>query len=148
MLVRGPQVTSGYFEQELEPPVRDGWLQTGDLGDLTADGRLVIRGRKKELLATSYGKKIFPAKVEALLRTMPGVGEAMLVGEGRPYCAAILWSSDVDATERGLPAGIAAVNARLSHPEQVRRWIVLPNDLSIERGDLTANLKLRRSGRR
>jgi long-chain acyl-CoA synthetase len=144
ILVRGPQVTAGYFERDLESPVCDGWLHTGDLGSLTADGWLVIRGRKKELLATSYGKKIFPARVEALLRTLPGVAEAMLVGEGRPYCAAILWSPDVQVAERTVAVGIAAVNARVSHPEQVRRWIVLRNDLSIERGDLTANLKLRR----
>jgi long-chain acyl-CoA synthetase len=144
VLVRGPQVTPGYFGPDLESPIRDGWLLTGDLGGLTADGRLVIDGRKKELIATSYGKKVMPAKVEALLRKLPGVAEAMLVGEGRPYCAAILWSADSTVDEAALARGIAAVNARLSHPEQVRRWVVLPNDLTIERGDLTANLKLRR----
>jgi long-chain acyl-CoA synthetase len=144
ILVRGPQVTPGYFEPGLEPPVRDGWLLTGDLGGLTADGRLVIAGRKKELIATSYGKKVLPAKVEALLRKLPGVAEAMLVGENRPYCAAILWSAEGPVDEAALARGIAAANARLSHPEQVRHWVVLPNDLSIERGDLTANLKLRR----
>lgn len=144
ILVRGPQVTPGYFDPGLEAPVHDGWLLTGDLGRLPDDGRLVIDGRKKELIATSYGKKVWPAKVEALLRKLPGIAEAMLVGESRPYCVAILWSVDGPADEAALARGIASVNARLSHPEQVRRWIVLPNDLSIERGDLTANLKLRR----
>ena len=144
ILVRGPQVTPGYFEPGLESPLRDGWLVTGDLGRITEEGRLLIAGRRKEMIATAYGKKIMPAKVEALLRNLPDIAEALLVGEGRPYCAALLWSSDGAADDAALAEAIAAVNARLAHPEQVRRWVVLPNDLSIERGDLTANLKLRR----
>jgi long-chain acyl-CoA synthetase len=143
-LVRGPQVTSGYFEPGLASPIAAGWLATGDLGRMTDDGCLVIEGRKKEMIATSYGKKVMPAKVEALLRNLPGIAEAMLVGEGRPYCVAVLWAADEPVDDAALAAGIEAVNERLSHPEQVRRWNVLPNDLSIERGDLTANLKLRR----
>jgi long-chain acyl-CoA synthetase len=145
VMVRGPQVTTGYHEPGLAPPVRDGWLLTGDLGHLDGDGRLIIEGRKKELIATSYGKKVFPARIEALLRELPGVTEAMVVGERRPYCAAILWSAGGPLDEVALEAGMEAVNARLSHPEQIRRWVVLPNDLSIDRGDLTANLKLRRT---
>ena len=75
--------------------------------------------------------------------TAPGVAEALLVGENKPYCVALLWikeGCDVQAIDRA----VDEANARLSHPEQVKRWAILANDLSIEGGDLTANLKLKR----
>jgi long-chain acyl-CoA synthetase len=145
VLVRGPQVTTGYFEADTPSPVQDGWLHTGDLGRLTADG-LVLEGRKKELFKTSYGKYVQPAKVEALLRDIPGVAEAMLVGEGRPFCVALLWLAGAGRSLAPATIGqaIQQISRGLSHPEQVKRWAVLANDLSVERGDLTANLKLKR----
>ena len=142
VLVRGPQITAGYVDEQ-EQPVRDGWLSTGDLGRLTLDGWLVIEGRKKDLLKTAYGKYVQPSKVEALLRRIPGVAEALVVGEGRPFVAALLWS-DGTREAAAIDAGVAEANRGLSHPEQVKRWVALPNDLSIASGDLTANLKLRR----
>ena len=146
VLVRGPQVTPGYVDAGMEQPFRDGWLATGDLGHLDTDGFLVIDGRKKELLKTAYGKYLHPAKVEAMLRALPGVAEAMVVGEGRPYCAALVWTEEPGgAAPAGLAEAMAALNARLEQPEQVRRWAVLPYDLSVEGGELTANLKLRRA---
>jgi long-chain acyl-CoA synthetase len=142
LLVRGPQVMARYVDED-EQPFRDGWLLTGDLGHVTRDGWLVIDGRKKELLKTAYGKYLQPSKIEALLRRISGVSEAMVVGEGRPFCAALLWVEGTgDAAT--VDASVAEMNRRLSHPEQVKRWTVLPNDLSIEGGELTANLKLRR----
>jgi long-chain acyl-CoA synthetase len=140
--VRGPQVMAGYVDED-EQPFRDGWLRTGDLGHVTADGRLVIDGRKKDLLKTAYGKYLQPSRIEAMLRRIPGVSEAMVVGEGRPFCAALLWMEGVDGAI-GVDAAVTEMNRLLSHPEQVKRWTVLPNDLSIEGGELTANLKLRR----
>jgi long-chain acyl-CoA synthetase len=140
--VRGPQVMAGYVDED-EQPFRDGWLQTGDLGHVTADGKLVIDGRKKDLLKTAYGKYLQPSKIEAMLRRIPGVSEAMVVGEGRPFCAALLWVEGTgDAAS--VDASVSEMNRRLSRPEQVKRWTVLPNDLSIEGRELTANLKLRR----
>ena len=97
LLVRGPQVTAGYVDED-EQPFRDGWLLTGDLGHVTRDGWLVIDGRKKDLLKTAYGKYLQPSKIEAMLRRIPGVSEAMVVGEGRPFCAALLW---VEGTATG-----------------------------------------------
>lgn len=147
ILVRGPQVTPGYFNANVEPPFKDGWLCTGDIGEISAEGYLVILGRKKELIVTSYAKKIHPGKVESLLRSLPGIAEAMLVGDGKPYCAALLWvkpDSPAQYPPDVLERGIADVNTKLSHPEQVKRWTVLPYDLSIEGGELTANLKLKR----
>lgn len=147
LLVRGPQVTAGYYNEEQATPFRDGWLATGDLGQITGEGSLVILGRKKELMKTAYGKYVHPAKVESRLKEIPGVAEAMLVGEARPFCVALLWTADASAdpacVER-VDRAVLAMNEQLSHPEQVKRWAILPNDLSTERGDLTANLKLRR----
>lgn len=142
ILVRGPQVTPGYYGEGDATPLRDGWLATGDLGRMSPEGSLEILGRKKELIKTAYGKYVHPAKVESRLKEIPGVAEAMLVGEGRPYCAALVWVAPgpVDAIDRA----VRGVNAGLAHPEQVKRWALLPNDLSTERGDLTANLKLKR----
>jgi long-chain acyl-CoA synthetase len=143
VLVRGPQVTCGYDKGE-ENPFRDGWLLTGDNGRITKDGSLVLEGRMKELIKTSYGKYVNPLKVETMLRDLPGVAEAMLVGEGRPHITALLWMEDRSAAS-DLDAIIESMNAQLSHPEQVKAWAVLSNDLSIETGDLTANMKLRRT---
>jgi long-chain acyl-CoA synthetase len=78
-----------------------------------------------------------------MLRRIPGVSEAMVVGEGRPFCAALLWVEGVDGAT-AVDAAVTEMNRRLSHPEQVKRWTALPNDLSIEGGELTGNLKLRR----
>ncbi len=149
LMVRGPQVTAGYFAGDAERPFRNGWLLTGDLGYMTREGYLVLQGRKKELIITAYGKNIHPLKIETLLREIPMVREAMVIGDGRPYCTALLWADSEDpALDReGLAAidrGVAEVNTRLSGPEQAKRWAVLPNDLSTGGGDLTANLKLKR----
>ena len=146
VLVRGPQISAGYFEKDTPSPVQDGWLHTGDLGHVTDEGYLVLEGRKKELFKTSYGKYIQPAKIESLLRDIPGIAETMLVGEGRPYCVALLWLIDPDhaPTSAAIAQAIENIGHGLSHPEQVKRWAVLRNDLSLERGDLTANLKLKR----
>jgi long-chain acyl-CoA synthetase len=150
VFVRGPQVMAGYFDQDtgsIVQPLLDGWLPTGDLGYMTPDGSLVLKGRKKELIKTSYGKYVQPAKVESLLREIPGVADAMLVGEQRPYCVALLWIEDkiLDReAEQRIDCLVNQVNRGLSHPEQVKRWAVLTNDLSIQAGDLTANLKLKR----
>ncbi|HZW04428.1 MAG TPA: AMP-binding protein, partial [Anaerolineaceae bacterium] len=151
VLVRGPQVMAGYFDEQasgaLFQPLPDGWLRTGDLGFLSPEGSLVLNGRKKELMKTAYGKYVQPAKVESLLREIPGVAEAMLVGESRPFCVALLWVylKTLDAeTLQGIDQRIAQINRGLSHPEQIKRWAVLANDLSIEAGDLTANLKMKR----
>ena len=146
VLVRGPQVTTGYFEKGAPQPFRDGWLLTGDIGRLDGDGFLFIEGRKGELIATAYGKKVWPANVEERLRGLPGVAEAMLAGECRPYCVALLWVKGDLSPERAaaLDRAVETVNSGLAHPEQLKRWAVLAYDLAIESGELTANLKLRR----
>lgn len=143
ILVKGPQVTPGYFETELNSPLKDGWFKTGDLGYLTPLGSLVITGRKKELIINSYGKSIDPLKIEALLRDTEGISEVMLVGEGRPYLCGLLWVEEEYDPQR-ISKTIREVNRSLSHPEQIKKWVLLSPDLSIEGGDLTANMKLKR----
>jgi len=142
VLVKGPQVTTGYDERAgaIRQPFDDGWLLTGDLGHLE-DGSLVLDGRKKDLIVTSYGKNIHPGKIETMLKGIPGIVEAMVIGEGRPFCTALLWARDAAAD---VEECIREMNGRLSHPEQIKKWSVLKNDLSIEGGELTGNLKLKR----
>jgi long-chain acyl-CoA synthetase len=147
IMISGPQVTPGYLDPSTPSPLLDGWLMTGDLGYMTREGSLVIHGRKKELIVTSYGKNIHPVAVETLLRDVPGVDEAMVVGDGKPFCTALLWAGCEDDDPElmaSIDKAIEKVNRRLSHPEQIKQWAILKNDLSIECGDLTASLKLKR----
>lgn len=155
VLIKGPQVMKGYFmgadKQLLQgggnSPIVDGWLHTGDYGSLTGDDSLVLGGRKKELMISSYGKNINPVKIELMLREATGINHVLLYGESRPYCTALLFgcSADNPVAAAAIEDGIRKVNDQLSHPEQVKRWVLLADTLSIEGGELTANLKLKRS---
>jgi long-chain acyl-CoA synthetase len=145
ILVKGPQVTEGYTRAKLE--LNDGFLPTGDLGKLD-NGYLVVEGRKKDLIKTSYGKYVQPAKIEAKLKRIRNVDEAMVVGEGRPYCAALIWVKkgiDRARASASIEQAVLEIDKGLSHPEQVKKWATLEDDLTICGGDLTANMKLRRT---
>jgi len=147
IIIKGPQVTVGYFDKSLEPPFKDGWLMTEDIGQLTDDGSIVIFGRKKELIKTSYGKCIYSGKIEGMLRELPGVTEAMLVGESKPYCSAIAWVDKKHCNEttfNAIDKAMDEMNKRLSNPEKIKKWALLSNNLRIENGELTPNLKLKR----
>jgi long-chain acyl-CoA synthetase len=148
IMVKGPQVTTGYFDKTLEVPFKDGWLMTGDIGRLTDEGSLVIFGRKKELIKTSYGKCIYSGKLECMMREISGVSEALLVGESKPYCGAVMWVHKDqwgEKTWRTIDFAVEEMNKRLSNPEKIKKWALLVNNLSIENGDLTPNLKLKRN---
>jgi long-chain acyl-CoA synthetase len=138
VLVRGPQVSA---------PAADGWLHTGDLGAITPEGNLMIIGRKKEILITSYGKNIHPAKIEGMLREIPGLADAMVLGDRRPSLCALLWLTGGSTTPEALLAidrAVHGINDNLAHPEQVKRWAMLAEHPAIESGELTGNLKIRR----
>ncbi len=142
IMVRGRQVMVGYHPAA----GRAGLLVTGDLGRMTDDGYLVIEGRKKEVMITSYGKNIMPARVESALRQIPGVVETMLIADSRPYGAALLW---VEPEQASRPGGswdeqVAAIGRELSAVERPKAWAVLSYDLDIGKGEMTANMKLRR----
>ena len=131
----------GYYQLESDT-FREGKLYTGDLGRIDADGHVYISGRKKDMLITSYGKNINCTKIEQRLMDIGCVEQAVLVGEGRPYCTALLWTS---GTTTGLQDDIDRLNESLSHPEQVRRWRIIDKPLSIKNGELTPNLKVKRN---
>ena len=141
ILVNGPQVMSDYFKSDSNS-LEEGWLHTGDLGYETPDGSLVITGRRKEVIVNSYGKTISPLKIEVILKNIPGIEEAMIIGDGKPYCSAFLWA-ETELNIELIDNAIEEINMGLSRPEEIKKWVVLGNDLSIG-ADLTANLKLKR----
>jgi long-chain acyl-CoA synthetase len=169
VLTRGPHVMKGYWRDPkgTAEAVRDGWLHTGDLGELDAEGFLKITGRKKELLVLSNGKKVAPAVVEGLLLADPCIDQVVVCGEGRNFLTAVVvphWENvrhELAAQGVSLPAGaedappsavhdlleehIAPALADLSSCEQVKKFIVLPRPFSVANDELTVSLKLRRN---
>ncbi len=155
ILVRGPNVMLGYWQDEAATAevVRDGWLHTGDLGELNDDGFLFIRGRKKELIVLTTGKKVSPAAVEALLTASPLIEQAAVFGDGQCGLVALIVPSACGVTrseERGArsetyTAEIARCLATVAHEEQIHRFALLDRPFSIDRGELTAKLSLCRT---
>ncbi|MBI9049188.1 MAG: SDR family oxidoreductase [Anaerolineaceae bacterium] len=144
--VRGPQVAAGYFNNNQIEPFPDDWLETGDLGAYI-NGYLLMNGRKKDILITSYAKNIIPTMIEANLRAIPGISEALLVGDGRSYCIALLWLDESTwhaKSPHTIEAGIARINSNSARPEQIKRWVIMPDKLSAENGALTGSMKMRR----
>ena len=163
ILFRGPNVSVGYFNRPAATRASwdaDGWFHTGDLGSLDADDFLKIEGRKKELIVTSYGKKIAPEPIENQLKMSPLISQAVMVGDGRAYCCVLIVPDRLHLREH--PAGQAAnlesdpavralfeaeivrVNAELASFEQIKRFVVLDQDFTIENGLLTPTFKVRR----
>ena len=153
LLLRSPSLFSGYYRDPAATAqvLRDGWLHTGDLAEIDADGYVHITGRKKELIVASNGSKIFPARIEALFRMEPVVSHVLVVGDRRPYIAALVTVNTGVAESLQAPLGEAVkeaverVNRCLAPFEQIRKFRVLERDFSIEKGELTPTLKLRRS---
>jgi long-chain acyl-CoA synthetase len=168
ILIRGPHVFKGYFknpdatEQVLTP---DGWLHSGDLGAIDAQGFVKITGRKKDLIITSSGKNITPVNIESELRDARYITEAVVYGDRRPYLVAMLTLDPDEAAKlaerlgiENDPKTIAAdpkvlaeiqeavdtVNAKFARIEQVKRFAILDHDLSQADGELTPTLKVKR----
>lgn len=141
LIVKGPQVTLGYYQLKTEN-IQDGVLYTGDLGIIHDDGHITLSGRKKDLIITAYGKNISIPKIEQHIKDIPGVSEAVLIGENRPYCTALIWE---EQEVPDLDEQIRKMNQGLSHPEQIRRYTVIGTPLSIQAGELTPNLKVKRA---
>jgi long-subunit acyl-CoA synthetase (AMP-forming) len=169
VLMRGPHVFLGYFknpEATREAVDDDGWLHSGDIGELDAEGFLRITDRKKELLITSGGKNIGPQILEGKLRQIPAVSQAVVVGDRRNYLAALLTLDPQQATLAAATAGspartprelaacpvfrrhleqqVEAVNSTLARYETIKKFVILPEELSIEAGELTPTMKLKR----
>ncbi len=169
ILVRGGNVCMGYFKDEVATAelIQHGWLHSGDVGVLDEDGFLQITGRKKEIIVTSGGKKTSPANLEGLLKGIDPIGNAMVVGEGRNYLVALLAIDPERVTafakKKGFPLEPKAlvtsepfraylreaidreVNPRVARFESIKSFEVLPHDFTIEGGELTSTLKVRRT---
>lgn len=167
--VRTPCMFLGYYHDEaatrsvLAP---DGWFSTGDIAEVDADGYWYITGRKKELIVSSNGKKIYPARIENLFKMEPIVNQVLLIGDKQPYVTAILTVNVVQAEAlKGMEAyrgrstaeivqaapvttaiegAVARVNKHLADFERIRRFRVLQREFSIEDGELTPTMKIRR----
>jgi long-chain acyl-CoA synthetase len=122
----------------------DGWFKTGDLGRLDEDGYLYITGRKKELIVLSSGKNIAPVYLESLLTSDPRIAQAMIVGDGRAYLTALIVPGGDAATFETYEEIVRQRLAACSHHEQVRKFTLLAQPFSIERGEMTPKLTLRR----
>ncbi|RJQ78716.1 AMP-dependent synthetase/ligase [Amycolatopsis panacis] len=169
LLVRGPIVFLGYLQEDgtiADAKDAEGWFATGDIGTIDEDGFVSITDRKKELIITSSGKNIAPARIEGLLKEHPLIGQAVAIGDGRPYVTALIvlddeiapaWAAATGVEADGLDAlaahervraeidqAVAAANDRLARSEQIKRYHLITHPWTPESGELTPTLKLKR----
>ncbi|MBF6174533.1 AMP-dependent synthetase/ligase [Nocardia blacklockiae] len=170
LLLRGPVVFAGYWNNPTatEDAFADGWFKTGDLGALDDQGFITITGRKKEIIVTAGGKNVSPAVLEDSLRAHPLISQVMVVGDGKPFIAALV-TLDPEALpgwkeRHGLPAdlpveklielpelkadvdaAVADTNKLVSHAEQIKKIRILPVDWTQETGELTPKMSLKRA---
>jgi long-chain acyl-CoA synthetase len=166
ILVKGPNVFLGYFKDQgaTDETLIDGWLYSGDLGKIDSDGYLHITGRKKDLIITAGGKNIAPKNIESSLKNLNLVGEAVVIGDRRKYLTALI-SVDADkgpefAKKHDLDADklydspkvrsliqdhVDLVNKELARVEQIKKFVVVKRAFSIEGGELTPTLKVKRN---
>ncbi|GAA0732930.1 AMP-dependent synthetase/ligase [Sphingomonas japonica] len=167
ILVRGELVMHGYWRNEAETArvLRDGWLHTGDIGEIDAKGRIKITDRKKDIIVNDKGDNVAPQKIEGMLTLQPEIVQAMIYGDRRPYMVAVLvpdpeWTQEFCAKSAtgcnfeklrhdhhyrtALGAAVERVNKDLSVTERVRRFILADAPFAIENEQLTPSLKIRR----
>jgi long-chain acyl-CoA synthetase len=169
ILIKGVNVFTGYHNNETasSDALHDGWFQTGDIGELDDDGYLKITGRKKEILVTAGGKNVAPAVLEDRLRAHPLVSQCIVVGDQKPFIAALItldaemlptWAKNnglsaltVEQARRNevvlteLQKAVDDANTAVSKAESIRKFAVLPSDFTEENGYLTPSLKLKRN---
>ncbi|QCQ93770.1 AMP-dependent synthetase/ligase [Rhodococcus sp. SGAir0479] len=168
--LHGGVVFAGYWrnDQATAEALRDGWLRTGDLGELDDDGYLTLTGRKKDLLVTAGGKNVSPGPLEDRLRSNVLISQAVVVGDGRPFIGALLtldpepfenWKAangkpasatvsdlaDDPDLRKAVQAVVDDANTTVSHTEAIKKFEILPRDLTEEAGELTATLKIKRN---
>ena len=150
VLIKTETIFSGYYKNEeatREVLPGDGWLRTGDVGELDEDGFLTITDRKKDILVTAGGKNVAPQNLENALKTDPLVSQALVVGDRRPYLVALITLSEDaerDGAEERMRQVVDDVNGELSRYEQIKRFTVLPRDFTAEDGEVTPTMKLKR----
>jgi long-chain acyl-CoA synthetase len=169
LLVRGGNVMVGYYREPAktaEAVDKDGWVHSGDIAQLGADGHFRIVDRKKELIITSSGKNISPANLEAVAKSSPIIGQAVAIGDGRSYISVLvvldpqvapLWGkargiasasmsdlADDPATVAEVRRALTIANSHLARIEQFKRFTILPDEWSPESEELTPTMKLKR----
>jgi long-chain acyl-CoA synthetase len=169
LLIKSPCLFSGYFKdpESTAAVLKDGWLHTGDIAEIDKDGYVSITGRKKELIVSSNGKKIYPARIESLFKVEPLVSQVLLLGDRQPYVTALITINTANAeTLSGMEEhkgkeiahvasappvvaemnkAVKRVNKNLAPFEQIKRFRILERDFSIEKGELTPTMKVRRA---
>jgi long-chain acyl-CoA synthetase len=168
ILVKGPNVFQGYHKnpEATRETIVNGWLHTGDIGEVEPDGFIKITGRKKDIIITAGGKNITPANLEAEIKQHPLVSQCVVVGDRRPYLVALVTLDEEEAVkyakENNLPedpaelaansdvkaaieAHVGKINQNFARVEQVKKIAILPHDLSQESGELTPTLKVKRA---
>jgi long-chain acyl-CoA synthetase len=170
ILMKGGNVFRGYYKNEeaTGEAIVDGWFHTGDIGELDKDGYLRITGRKKELIVTAGGKNVAPAVLEDRIRAHPLVSQVMVVGDQKPFIAALVtideeafpdWKKQHGKPESATVADIvddeqlrASVqeaidtgNRAVSHAEAIKAFRILPEDWTVDSGHLTPSLKVKRN---
>jgi len=169
VLLKGPHVFAGYWNNDAatsEAMTTDGWFRTGDIGELDGEGYLRITGRKKELIVTAGGKNVAPALLEDRLRANPIISQCVVVGDNKPYIGALI-TLDQDALPQILAANnieaapmsellensdvralvqkaVNAANDSVSNSEAIKKFVILPEDLTIDNGYLTPKMSIRR----
>jgi long-chain acyl-CoA synthetase len=155
LLIRSETVFAGYLKDEEATRavlMEDGWLRSGDIGSIDADGFVAITDRKKDIIVTAGGKNLAPQNIENALKTSPYVSQALVVGDRRPYVAALI-TLDEDELATGNGVGdpealvqsvVDDVNRDLSRHEQIKRFAIVPRQFSPEEGEVTPTLKLKR----
>jgi len=157
ILIRGETVFGGYYrnpQATADSLMEDGWLRTGDIGTIDADGYLTITDRLKDIIITAGGKNVSPQVIENSLKASPYVSQALVVGDNRPYIVALLTVDKDEVASLGAPDSpevraalqrtVEEVNATLGRVEQIKRFALLPRDFSVDEGEITPTLKLKR----
>jgi long-chain acyl-CoA synthetase len=155
ILIKGPTVFAGYYKDEEATRSAlpgDGWLHTGDVGVIDEDGFLTVTDRKKDILVTAGGKNVSPQNIENLLKGIPWVSQALIVGDRRPYIVALLTLdeeevaklADRDDVRALVDEAVAGINEHLASFQQVQRFEILERDFSAEQNEITPTLKLKR----
>jgi long-chain acyl-CoA synthetase len=162
VLLKGGHIFRGYWQNPqatAEVLGDDGWFATGDIGELDDDGYLSITGRKKDLIVTAGGKNVAPAVLEDLVRANVLISQCVVVGDAKPFIAALVtldveevpkWEAGVsgDGAQTALHGevqkAIDAANMVVSHAEAIKAFRILPDDFTVERGELTPSMKVRR----
>jgi long-chain acyl-CoA synthetase len=155
ILIKGPTVFAGYYNDEEATRAvlpGDGWLHTGDVGEIDEDGFLTVTDRKKDIIVTAGGKNVSPQNIENLLKGIPWVSQALVVGDRRPFLVALLTLDPDEVSKLDgkqdpkalVSEEVERVNERLARFEQIRRFEILPRDFSPEENEITPTLKLKR----